>query len=115
MNSELPPLVTPDTFSGALPVLYTSTTWLPLVVPRFWLPKFKVLGIRVTTGNGVTPVPDSEMTRGLPVALSVTVTDPVRIPVAVGLNEMYIGQLLAWYTVVLVQLLLTRKSPAGVT
>ena len=40
------------------------------------------------------PVPVSDTTCGLPLALSWTVSDPVRVPVAVGLNLMLIVQLL---------------------
>ena len=39
-------------------------------------------------------VPVSDTTCGLPLALSLTVSDPVRVPVAVGLNLMLIVQLL---------------------
>jgi len=41
----------------------------------------------------VAPVPVSETTCGLPLALSLTVSEPVRVPVVVGLNLMLIVQL----------------------
>ena len=41
----------------------------------------------------LVPVPVSDTTCGLPVELSLTVSEPVRVPVAVGLNLMLIVQL----------------------
>ena len=39
------------------------------------------------------PLPVSDTTCGLPLALSLTMSEPVRVPVAVGLNLMLIVQL----------------------
>jgi len=40
------------------------------------------------------PVPESAAVWGLPLALSLTLTDPVRVPEAVGLNVTLMVQLL---------------------
>ena len=47
----------------------------------------------MTPEVAVVPVPVSDTTCGFPLALSLTVSDPVRVPVAVGLNLMLIVQL----------------------
>ena len=47
----------------------------------------------MTPEVAVVPVPVSDTTCGLPVALSLTVSEPVRVPVVVGLNLMLIVQL----------------------
>ena len=53
-------------------------------MPTFWLLNVSEVGESAATG--AVPVPDSEMLCGLPAALSVIVTAPVRDPVTVGLN-----------------------------
>jgi hypothetical protein len=59
------------------------------------LPKFTEVGDTLAAGALVVlaPVPVSDTTCGLPLALSLTVSKPVRVPVAVGLNLMLIVQL----------------------
>ena len=42
---------------------------------------------------GAAPVPERVMLWGLPVALSAMLTDALRVPVAVGLNVIFIVQL----------------------
>ncbi len=106
--------VTVEMFNGALPVLYTVTACKLLGVPTPWLAKTRLFGDRVAIGKGVTPVPDNVIVRGLPTPLSVTVTEPLRVPVAVGLKVIDMAQLLPVYRVVLVQPP-TAKSPLGVT
>jgi len=61
-------------------VRVTGCDWL--VVPTGWFPKLKLLGESVTEGD--VPVPLSETVCGLPVALSVTETVPLVLPVTVG-------------------------------
>ena len=81
--------------SAALPVLESVTGVDALVVLIVWLPK--AAGVeRLATGVGaVVPVPESVTLCGLPAALSVTERDPVRVPVAVGVNVTLIVQLAA--------------------
>jgi len=59
------------------------------------LPKFTEVGDTLAAGALVVlpPVPVSDTTCGLPLALSLTMSEPVRVPVAVGLNLMLIVQL----------------------
>jgi len=49
--------------------------------------------LTVTPEVAVVPVPVSDTTCGPPLALSLTVSNPVRVPVVVGLNVMLILQL----------------------
>ena len=74
----------------AVPVLVRVMVWAALVVPTFWVAKTRLFGTRVTTGNGVTPVPVMEIVC-VP-ALSVIVMEAVRVPVAVGLKVIEIAQ-----------------------
>jgi len=60
-------------------------------VPTATFPKFRLVGKRLTTG--ATPVPLNETFCGLPAALSVTDSVPVRLPVPVGVNVTLIVQL----------------------
>ena len=55
-----------------------------LVVFVGWPANVKLLGDRLTTG--AVPVPVRETVCGLPLALSVIVMAPVRVPVAVGVR-----------------------------
>jgi len=59
------------------------------------LPKFTEVGDTLAAGALVVlpPLPVSDTTCGLPLALSLTMSEPVRVPVAVGLNLMLIVQL----------------------
>ena len=58
------------------------------------MPKLNELGDALALGALVVPpVPVSDTTCGLPLALSLTVSEPVRVPVAVGLNLTLIVQL----------------------
>jgi hypothetical protein len=75
---------------GALPQLVTVNDTV-LLVPTFWLPKLMLGALKQTAG--ATPVPLKGTDCGLPVALSVTLTAPVREPLAVGVNVTLIVQL----------------------
>jgi hypothetical protein len=80
------PLATIDVMSNtAAPVFVSVTNCGALVVVTVWVPKARVGGKRVTAGAGA-PVPLSGIVCGLPEALSVMVTDPYRVPVAVGVK-----------------------------
>src|SRR5439155_14169060 len=57
-----------------------------LLVPTSWVAKVKLVGKRVASGPEITPVPLRLTLWGLPVALSLTVTVPVRLPVVAGLK-----------------------------
>src|SRR5213593_2958520 len=70
---------------AADPLLVSVTVCAPLAVLINWLPKLRVLGEKVTAG-AVVPVPVSETVCGLPLALSVTVIEPVREPATVGVK-----------------------------
>src|SRR5579863_5638864 len=78
--------------SAAVPVLVSVTTCAALDVPTFWLPKLRLVGLKLIPGVAV-PVPVSPTVCGLPVALSVTVMAPERVPAAVGLKTTEIAQL----------------------
>lgn len=68
----------------------------------------------IVAGTGLTaeviPMPVMETRCGLPGAVSVMVSVPVRVPVAVGLNETVISQV-AWGAIVVMQLVDRVKSP----
>ena len=71
---------------AAVPVLVSVTVCAALVVPTFWFPKLTLVGLRLTLGAGVTPVPLSAALCGLFVALSVKVRLALRLPLALGVN-----------------------------
>src|SRR5258705_11485587 len=77
--------------SNASPVFVSVTVCAALVVPTLREPKLKLVGERLTTG--AVPVPVRLTICGLPVASSVIVMVPVRVPVAVGVNVTLIVQL----------------------
>src|SRR5580704_18778339 len=73
--------------NGKFPLFDTVTVCAALVVPTAWLPNVNEVGeIPIATA---TPVPVSVTVCGLPVALSVNVIVPVRVPAAVGVKVMW--------------------------
>jgi hypothetical protein len=92
------PLLAPVTampvrFSTALPVLVSVTVCEPLVVFNVWLANVRLELDRLTTGAAAfAPVPVIVIVCGVPVALSLMVTAPVRAPVAVGVKVTLIVQ-----------------------
>jgi hypothetical protein len=70
--------------SVAVPVFLSVTALAALLVPTAWLENARLVGARVTADW--SPVPVSVIVCGLPDALSVTVTVPVRVPVVVGVK-----------------------------
>ncbi len=115
--SELPQLFdwakSPDAaievmLNAALPVLLSVTLWALLLVPTFWVPKLSDVGL--TLAAGAVPVPLNETLCGLPAASSVIVTEPMRVPVAVGVKLTLMVQL-APAAIDVPQLLLCEKSP----
>ena len=72
----------------AVPPVFDTVTFCPaLVVPTAWLPNVNDVGVIPIAP--ATPVPVSVTVCGLPVALSVNVTVPLRAPAAVGVNVMW--------------------------
>jgi hypothetical protein len=71
-------------FSAAVPVFLNVILCHGLVVPTVCEPKLKYVDDRLTTG--AVPMPVRWTVCGLPLALSVMVIAPVRVPVAVGVN-----------------------------
>src|SRR5271155_1789207 len=70
--------------SGKFPLFDTVTVCAALVVPTAWLPNVNEVGaIPIASA---TPVPLRATVCGLPVALSVNVIVPLRVPAAVGVN-----------------------------
>ena len=88
------------------PVLVSLTGCAGLLVNTTWSGKVRLVGESVTAGDTPTPVNGSAC--GLLGALSVTLTVPVRVPVAEGLNVTVILQLPLGGTDV--QLLVWAKS-----
>src|SRR6266404_4036407 len=81
------------TLSAAFPVLFSVTVCAALVVFSCWLPKLKFVADKLTMDAEAAPVPVRLTDCGLPLALSVMVIAPVRVPVAVGVNVTLIVQL----------------------
>jgi hypothetical protein len=86
----VPPTEIPVIANGAVPELVRVVFWTALVVPTAWLANVRLVGVSVTAG--AIPLPVSETVCGLPLALSVTDTLALRLPLAVGLNVTEIVQ-----------------------
>src|SRR5207245_7501265 len=82
-----------------------------LLTPTFW--KLTLTGDRLTVAGVTAPVPDSATDCGLPVALSVIVTAPTRLPAAVGVKVTLIVQLAPPATLD-PHVFVSEKSPAFV-
>ena len=80
-----------------------------LGVPTGWLPKARLVGERLTRAAVPVPVPERLTVCGLPLALSVMVTEAVRLPLAEGMNVTLIVQLAPAATLA-PQLLVCAKS-----
>src|SRR5947208_1358932 len=76
---------------AAVPLLAKLTAIRALVVASSWLPKSRLVGANPTAG--AVPFPLSATVCGLPLALSVTNSVPVRILEAVGVKVTLIEQL----------------------
>ena len=77
--------------SAAEPEFVTVTTCAALEVLSTWLAKVRLPGAKLIDGAAV-PVPVNAIVCGLPAALSVTVTVPVRAPATVGVKITVIAQ-----------------------
>jgi len=109
--AKAPVSVIPVIARGAVPVLVRVTACAALVVPAAWLAKLTVVGKSVTAG--ANPTPASRMDWGLSKALSVRVTEPLRLPTAVGANVTLRVQLASPATLA-PQVVATAKSPVTV-
>jgi hypothetical protein len=69
-----------------LAVLVIPTVCAALVVPVFWVANVRAVGPTVIVFATVCPVPVKLTFWGEPVALSVTLIEPVLVAAAVGLN-----------------------------
>ncbi len=98
---------------AAVPVLLRVTVWAVLVTPTDWLPKARLVGERLATAAVPVPVPERFTVCGLPLALSVMLTEAVRLPLAVGLKVTLMVQLPPAATE-LPHVLVWAKSPAFV-
>ena len=96
--------------SRALPVLASVSVCGAVAAPSFSWPNERLDGERLATGIGVTD-PLRLTLCGLPLALSATVSEALREPVAVGVNVMLIAQVAPASTLA-PQLFVCAKSPA---
>ena len=78
--------------TAAVPVLVRVATFDGLVAPTFTFPKFRDAGESVTVAAGI-PVPVSPTLCGLPIALSLMVTNPVNVCPAAGVKVTLMVQL----------------------
>ena len=93
---------------GPVPLLASVTFWGALAVPTFCPAKVKLEGVRLTAGRD--PVPFRLADCGLPAALSVTFSAPVREPLVDGVKVTLTLQL-AFTARDVGQLLVCPKSP----
>src|SRR5437016_1758315 len=102
---------------AAAPVFVSVTVIGALVVASSWLPKSRLVGANPTPG--AVPFPLRENICGLPPALSVTDSDPVRAPEAVGVKVTLMVQFAPAAKVAglvgqaLAPVLVAAKSPEG--
>src|SRR5579872_320662 len=96
-----------------VPLFVRVIVFAVLVVPTFWLPKLRLVGLRLTAGASTLPVPLSARFCGLSGALSVKVTLALFVPVAPGVKVTLMVQDAPLLSV-LGQLLVCAKSPAFV-
>src|SRR5437868_4651428 len=72
---------------SAVPLFLSVTVCAALVVPVFWFPKLRLVGLKLTPGAGaLIPLPLRATVWGLPLALSVMLTLALRVPIAVGVK-----------------------------
>jgi len=100
-----------ETAAAELPEFESVRFWGALDVPTPWGPKVRLVGDRVRTGW--TAVPARLTVCGLPLALSVTPSDALRVPAAVGANVTLIVQPPPAVTL-LPQVFVWAKSPGFV-
>ena len=108
-----PVVVIPEIDSAAFPVLESVIACAALGLATLWLLKFTLDGNRLAAGAFVPPVPVRLTVCGLPPALSLIETEPVRAPEAVGVKVTVTVQ---WApgAIELPQLFVWAKSPPAV-
>ena len=74
-------------FNAVPPMFFSVACSARLKVPTGCTAKGRLVGVRLTSGWR-PPMPVSRSLCGLPAALSVMVTAPVRVPVAVGVKDL---------------------------
>src|SRR2546429_5526465 len=72
--------------NAAVLFLVSGPVWALPVLPLSWFPQLTLVGLRLTVGAGVTPVPLNARFCGLSEALSVKVRLALRLPVAEGVK-----------------------------
>src|ERR1035437_2073806 len=102
------------TVNAAVPLLVSVTCWAALLLPTTWLVKESDEGLNATWGTAACPVPKMLIDCGEPVALSVTLSFPPRVPAAVGAKVTAIMQLAPTATEE-PQVLVWEKSPVITT
>ena len=80
-----------EKLKAAAPPLVRVAVSVPLLVLTGWLPNERLVGDRLTVTD--VPVPPRLRDWGLPLALSVKLTEADRLPLAVGSNVTLIEQL----------------------
>ena len=106
-SEALVPLkLTPVIFKVAVLLALVSVTVCTALPPTATLPKLKAAGERLT----MVPLPDSATVCGLLLALSLILTEPVRLPIAVGVKVTLMVHL-APPARLLPQLFVCAKSP----
>jgi hypothetical protein len=90
VSEKLLPAAMLEMLRGALPVFLRVTLCALLAEPTAWVANVKDVGERLATGKAPVPVRPIVWVAGL--ALSVMVTEPVRVPVTRGVKVMLIGQ-----------------------
>jgi hypothetical protein len=93
VSAKSPVIVIPEMVNGAVPVFESVALCVGLAVPIVCPLNVRVDGEAVAMG--AVPVPVSDTLCGLPDALSTTVTEPDRVPVALGVKVTLIEQLAA--------------------
>jgi hypothetical protein len=93
VSVKSPDAVIDDSVRAALPEFVRETSCAALVVPVVCDEKVRLVVERVAVGIAATPVPVKETACGDPVALSVIVSVPARLPFTVGAKAIEIVQL----------------------
>jgi hypothetical protein len=80
----VPVIAIPVRLKVALPLLLRVIVPAALLVPTAWFAKERLLGEKLTAG--AVPVPERLAVWGLPLALSMTVSEAARLPLAEGVK-----------------------------
>src|SRR5439155_14849426 len=96
-----------------MPVFVTRTVWAEVVEPTKVGGNDRLVGEMVRVPMGKAPVPGTVMSCGLPTALSVLASWSVTVPVAVGLNVIWMEHAPPPAGTTVPQLLIWEKSPVA--